>query len=175
MICLVRHVSWIIGTVERQFRQNLFEHTRLFNSASERSSVHTRVEALAGAMRLVGYSWRALREACYSNFADRLVLLDCDLLVRRPTDVMALLYDFLEEEPFAHDFQAVDYDAPRLTSTRTSASTACTGSIPLSARARATPSCRRRYSQNLRSCRSGTNFRIPGPSASWPIPRRPGA
>lgn len=113
VICLVRDLSWIMDSMERQFRQNAFEHTRLFNSAGERSTVYTRVEALAGANRLVGYPWHALREACYSEFADRIVIVEYELLVQRPAEVFALLYQFLGEEPFAHDFAAVDYDAPQ--------------------------------------------------------------
>lgn len=112
VICLVRDVSWIMDSLERQFRQNAFEHTRLFNTPGERSTVYTRVEALAGANRLVGYPWHALREACYSEFADRLIVVEYDLLVQRPKEVFKLIYDFLEEEPFDHDFDAVNYEAP---------------------------------------------------------------
>ena len=112
LICTVRNVAWVMDSLERQFRENAFENTRLFNNAGERSTVYTRVEAMAGANRLVGYPWHALREGCYSEFADRLVLVDYDLLVARPADVMKLLYGFLEEEHFDHDFDAVEYDAP---------------------------------------------------------------
>ncbi|MEM7313852.1 MAG: sulfotransferase [Planctomycetota bacterium] len=113
VICLVRDVAWIMDSMERQFRENAFENTRLFNNPAERSTVYTRVEAMAGANRLVGYPWHALREACYSEFADRLVLVEYDLLTRRPAEVMPLLYEFLGEDSFGHDFDNVQYDAPR--------------------------------------------------------------
>ena len=112
LVCLVRNVAWIMDSLERQFRNNAFENTRLFNTPGERSTVYTRVEALAHANRLVGYPWHALREACYSEFAERLVLIDYDLLVARPAEVLLLLYQFLEEEPFSHNFDEVEYDAP---------------------------------------------------------------
>ncbi|MGF1446568.1 MAG: sulfotransferase [Pikeienuella sp.] len=112
VICCVRNVAWVMDSLERQFRSNAFEHTRLFGTAAERSTVYTRLEALAGANRLVGYGWHALKEACYGEHADRLVIVDYDLLTRRPAEVFALIYQFLEEEPFAHDFNAVEYDAP---------------------------------------------------------------
>lgn len=111
IICTVRNVAWVMDSLERKFRENAFENTRLFNGG-ERSTVYTRVEALAGANRLVGFPWHALREACYSEYADRLVLVDYNLLTTRPAEVMELLYEFLEEEPFEHDFEAVEYDAP---------------------------------------------------------------
>ena len=112
LICLVRDVAWIMDSMERQFRANAFEHTRLFNTSGERATVYTRVEALAGANRLVGFPWHALREACYSEFADRLVIVDYDLLTARAPEVFNLLYEFLGEEPFPHNFEAVEYDAP---------------------------------------------------------------
>ena len=112
VICLVRDVAWIMDSMERQFRQNAFENTRLFNAPGERATVYTRTEALAGANRLVGFPWHALREACYSDYADRVVIVDYDLLTARPVDVFKLLYEFLGEEPFEHDFEDVSYDAP---------------------------------------------------------------
>ncbi|MEM9220934.1 MAG: sulfotransferase [Pseudomonadota bacterium] len=112
VICLVRDISWIMDSMERQFRQNPFEHTRLFNSPNERATVYTRVEALAGANRLVGFPWHALREGCYSEFADRIVIVEYDLLVARPAEVFKLIYEFLGEPLFEHDFEAVEYDAP---------------------------------------------------------------
>lgn len=112
LICTVRDVAWVLDSMERQYRDNAFEHTRLFNSPAERATVYTRLEALAGANRLVGFSWQALREACWSDYADRLVMVDYDILTARPADVIKLLYDFIGEEPFDHDFDNVIYDAP---------------------------------------------------------------
>jgi sulfotransferase len=111
-ICCVRDVSWVMDSLERQFRLNAFENTGLFGNANERATVYTRTEALAGPNRLVGYAYQALREACWGPHADRLVIIDYDILATRPADVIDLLYDFIGEEKFAHDFDAVDYDAP---------------------------------------------------------------
>lgn len=113
VICLVRDVNWIMDSLERQFRGNAFENTRLFNSAAERATVYTRTEALAHANRLAGFPWHALREACYSDYADRVVIVDYYLLTARPAECFKLLYQFLGEDPFAHDFDTVTYDAPR--------------------------------------------------------------
>ncbi len=60
----------------------------------------------------MGFPWHALKEACYSDFAQRLIIVEYDLLVQRPKDVFKLIYDFLEEEQFEHDFDNVNYDAP---------------------------------------------------------------
>lgn len=112
LICCVRNVAWVMDSIERQFQLNAFENTRLFGSPAERSTVFTRCEALANRNGLVGYAWSALQEALYGNHADRLLLVDYDLLANRPSDVMDLVYDFLEEEKFDHNFDNVEYDAP---------------------------------------------------------------
>ena len=112
IICCVRDVAWVMDSLERQYRNNAFEHTRLFNNAAERSTVYTRVEALAHANRLVGFAWHALREACFSEYAERVLVLEYDLLTLRPAEVFGLVYEFLKEKPFRHDFKKVEYDAP---------------------------------------------------------------
>ncbi len=112
IICCVRDVAWVMDSLERQFRNNPFENTKLFNNPGERSTVYTRVEALANANRLVGFPWHALKEACYSEFATRVLLVEYDLLAARPADVFKLIYEFLGETPYAHDFSNVQYDAP---------------------------------------------------------------
>lgn len=110
-ICCVRDVAWVMDSLERQFRSRTFENTGLFNSPGERATVYTRTEALAGPNRLVGFAYQALREACWSEFADRLVIIDYDILVARPAEVIGLLYDFLGAPRFEHDYETVEHDA----------------------------------------------------------------
>lgn len=111
-ICCVRNVAWVMDSLERQFRGRTFENTGLFNNSAERATVYTRTEALAAPNRLVGLAYQSLREACWSEFADRLVIVDYDILVERPKDVLKLIYEFIGEEPFEHNFENVEFDAP---------------------------------------------------------------
>src|SRR5262249_27347784 len=83
-----------------------------FNNPAERATVYTRVEALANANRLVGFAWHAPREVCYSESAERVLILEYDLLAARPGDVFKLVYEHLGEKPFRHDFDKLEYDAP---------------------------------------------------------------
>ena len=116
LICCVRDIAWIMDSMERQFRRNAFENTLLFNNPAERATVYTRLEALANANRLVGFPYHALREACWGENAEQLVIIDYDILVSRPAEVMELIYQFIGEPPFAHDFENVAYDAPEFDS-----------------------------------------------------------
>jgi sulfotransferase len=111
-ICCVRNVAWVMDSLERQYRGKTFENTGLFSNSSERATVYTRTDALASPNRLVGFAYQALREACWGEFANQVVLVDYDMLGSRPADVMKLLYEFIGEDHFDHDFESVTYDAP---------------------------------------------------------------
>lgn len=112
VLCCVRNVAWVIDSLERQYQSNAFENTRLFSTPADRATVYTRTEALAKHTGMVGFAWAALQGAVYGPQADRLLLIDYDFLVRQPGDVIKLIYKFLGEEPFEHDFDNVEYDAP---------------------------------------------------------------
>ncbi|HTH79830.1 MAG TPA: sulfotransferase [Ramlibacter sp.] len=111
VIACARNVAWVMDSIERQFRSNPYENTRLFGSLTGRSSVYQRTEGLAQHDQLVGFAWAALREAFYGEQAKSLLVIDYDLLTQAPAKVMDLLYRFIGEPAFAHDFDNVQYEA----------------------------------------------------------------
>ncbi|MBB6564341.1 sulfotransferase [Acidovorax soli] len=112
LIACVRNVAWVMDSIERRYRSNPFEITRLFNDDTERNTVYSRVDTLAQRNRMVGYPWTALKEAFYGEHAASLLLVDYDLLAQAPDKVLPLVYQFLGEPAFPHDFGKVHYDAP---------------------------------------------------------------
>jgi len=112
LIACVRNVAWVMDSIERRYRANPFEITRLFNDDTERNTVYSRVDTLAQRNRMVGYPWTALKEAFYGEHAASLLLVDYDLLAQAPHKVLPLIYRFLGEPVFEHDFGKVQYDAP---------------------------------------------------------------
>ncbi|MGY2170897.1 MULTISPECIES: sulfotransferase family protein [Pseudomonas] len=112
VIACVRNVAWVMDSIERLYRANPFENTKLFNDDGERNTVYSRVETLAQRNRLVGFAWAALKEAYYGEHADSLLVIDYDLLSQAPDMVMRLVYDFIGEPWFEHDFDNLAYDAP---------------------------------------------------------------
>lgn len=111
VICCVRSVAWVMDSIERLTRAHPFRESKLWSNDSERSNVFTRVDALSQNDRFVGYSWSALKEAVYGEHASSLLLVDYDLLAAAPGKVMDLVYDFLGEPRFEHDFENVAFDA----------------------------------------------------------------
>lgn len=112
VIACVRNVAWIMDSLERRFRANPYELTRLFTDDTERNTVFSRVDTLAQRNRLVGYPWAALKEAFYGEHADALLIVEYDLLAQAPQKVIPLIYRFLGEADYPHDYAHVHYDAP---------------------------------------------------------------
>lgn len=112
VIACVRNVAWIMDSIEKIYRANPFENTKLYNDDIERNTVYSRVETLAQRNRLVGFAWAALKDAYYGQHAKSLLLIEYDLLADAPEKVMRLVYEFLGEPWYEHDFNNVQYDAP---------------------------------------------------------------
>lgn len=112
IIACVRNVAWIMDSIEKIYRANPFENTKLYNDDIERNTVYSRVETLAQRNRLVGFAWAALKDAYYGQHAKSLLLIEYDLLAEAPEKVMRLVYEFLGEPWYEHDFDNVQYDAP---------------------------------------------------------------
>ncbi|WP_444462276.1 sulfotransferase family protein [Rhodobacter capsulatus] len=111
VIACVRNPAWVLDSIEQLLRRNALDTPRLFGTEAERSSVYARADALMGRGRLIGGAHTALKEAFFGPDAGALLLLDYDTLVRHPADAMTLIYRFLGEPPFAHDFENVSYQA----------------------------------------------------------------
>jgi sulfotransferase len=111
VICCVRNVAWIMDSLERLYQKNPYENTKFFNDDIERNTVYSRVDTLGQRNRLVGYAWSALKEAFYGEHAASLLVVDYDLLTQAPERTLPLIYQFLGEEAFEHDFSHVEYDA----------------------------------------------------------------
>lgn len=111
MICCVRDPAWVLDSIELLIRRNAFDVSRIFVSANERATVYTRAEALLDRNRLIGFAWSALKEAYYGGEADSMLLVDYDILASRPKECIGLIYGFLGEEPYGHDFDNVAYEA----------------------------------------------------------------
>jgi sulfotransferase len=110
VICCVRHVPWIMDSIERLIRENAFELSGIFNFESL-NTVYTRVNRLATSDGLVGFALDALREAYWGEHANRLILVGYEALAKKPEATLKQLYTFIGEPWFSHDFDNVEYEA----------------------------------------------------------------
>jgi sulfotransferase len=109
VICTVRHVPWILDSLERLVRRNRFELSKIFNFEPG-GTVYSRIEGLGAGTGLVGFAWNALREAYFGEDADRLLLVSYETLTSNPRAALDAIYQFIGEPPFAHDPDNVVFD-----------------------------------------------------------------
>ncbi|HEX3919425.1 MAG TPA: sulfotransferase [Caulobacteraceae bacterium] len=110
VICCVRHVPWIMDSIERLGRRNAYDLSGIFGFESG-GTVYTRINRLALSDGMVGYALDALREAFYGGWGDRMIVVTYEALTRDPAGTIAMLYDFIGEPAFKHDFDDVEYSA----------------------------------------------------------------
>lgn len=108
VICCVRNPAWVMDSFERIYRNNPFDYSQMYTPHT-RQTVYTRCESLASSAGSFGSAWSALKEAFYGEFSDRLLLIDYDLLAQKPEQCIQLLYQFIDEPNYRHDFNDVDY------------------------------------------------------------------
>ncbi|MBE1162390.1 sulfotransferase family protein [Dyella acidiphila] len=110
VIACVRHVSWIIDSIEQLVRKNAFQPSSIFNYQPG-GTVYSRAEGLANGDGLVGYSYNALKEAFYGEDTANLMLLRYETLVNDPARALAAVYAFIGEPAYQHDYANVSYQA----------------------------------------------------------------
>jgi sulfotransferase len=109
VICCVRHMSWIIDSVERLVQLNAFEPSKMFNFEPG-GTVFGRADGVASGTGFVGFAYNALKEAFFGAEARRLVLVQYDNLTRRPIETLRRLYEALDQPWFEHDIENVVYE-----------------------------------------------------------------
>ena len=109
VICCVRHMSWIVDSVERLVQQNAFEPSKIFNFEPS-GTVYSRAEGMASGSGFVGFAYNALKEAFFGAEARRLIIVQYDSLTRRPIETLRRLYEVLGEPWFEHDIENVVYE-----------------------------------------------------------------
>lgn len=110
VIACVRHMPWVIDSIERLVQKNVFQPSSIFGYMAG-GTVYNRAEAVAKGDGMVGYAFNALKEAYYGEYAaGRLMLLQYETLVADPKKSIDALYDFIGEPAFKHDFENIEFD-----------------------------------------------------------------
>lgn len=107
VICCVRNPAWVMDSFEKIYRKNPFNYSKMFGPGN-RQTVYSRCESMVNG-GIVGAAWTALKEAYYGEFSDKLLLIDYDLLVQHPERTISLLYQFIHETEYSHDFNNVEF------------------------------------------------------------------
>ena len=110
VIACVRHMPWIVDSIERLIRSNTFQPSSIFNYTPG-GTVYSRAEGLANGEGMVGYAYNALKEAFFGLDSANLMLLQYETLTSEPQTALAAIYKFIGEKSFKHDFAHITFDA----------------------------------------------------------------
>lgn len=110
MICCVRDIAWIMDSFERLRLKNPLEPSSIYDY-NVVGNVATRCAYLGNGDGVVGWSVHALREAMAGDENGRIMLVEYSELCQRPQNVLNAIYKFLEETPFIHNLQNVQFNA----------------------------------------------------------------
>jgi sulfotransferase len=99
-----------MDSIERLVRGNAFELSGMFGFEPG-NTVYTRINRVATSEGMVGYALDALKEGFFGEQASSLILVEYEALARAPRQTLQHLYAFLDEPPFEHDFENVEYEA----------------------------------------------------------------
>ena len=109
IICCVRELNWILDSFERIHNKNPLQLSSVFGY-NQTTSIYSRVELMMNSESgIIGAPWSTLNEAWFGEFANKLILVPYDNLVKNPKNTINKLYQCLGEPEFEHDFDNVSY------------------------------------------------------------------
>ena len=106
----VRDIVDILASFEKLYRS--LSHEWQFPQEKSNFAEWQTVEGRAGIFmrndQPVGAAYNRIRDALSRGFADRMHFVEFESLTNMPQQAMENIYEFLEEEPFKHDFNNVE-------------------------------------------------------------------
>ncbi|MDF0600726.1 sulfotransferase [Psychromarinibacter sp. C21-152] len=110
-VVTVRDPARVVSSLEKARRSLTFRQSRLFDPDT---TLTQRVDRLMSPEGIVGNSLNLVQDALAGPLSERMIVIDYDRLLAAPAETMALLYKFLREPAFEHDFEDFSFELPRL-------------------------------------------------------------
>lgn len=115
VICPVRGTAEILTSFIMMMRRNPYQVDGRINFIDEmliKNNVpltdDNRCEFLASPQGILGQSVNGLQKAFQDGFEEALHLVEYQDLINNPVETVNAIYEFLEEEPFEHDFNSLE-------------------------------------------------------------------
>jgi sulfotransferase len=111
IIACVRPLPWVLDSMERLVRKQPVNVSKVFRFDTN-TTIYSRVQALTDPRGMVGFSFQAIKDAFYGQYAaGHLMLLTYETLTKNPEAALRAVYEFIGEPWFEHDFDNVEYGA----------------------------------------------------------------
>jgi sulfotransferase len=110
VLVTVRDLRDVLASFEKLFRitassRQLSQEAAFFHQFQ---TIEGRCEVLCRNDQLVGSSFNRVKDAVQRGWRDQMLFVEYERLTASPKAVMKDVYEFLGEEPFAHDFDNVE-------------------------------------------------------------------
>lgn len=106
VIALVRPMHEIVDSFERLFRAGALMPSIIHGGTANRT-VYDRFDTLVGGDGVIGFAWKALRDAFYGPHSDKLIIIEYADLAQRPQEVMEFLTAQLGLPAWNYDFEDI--------------------------------------------------------------------
>lgn len=109
IICTVRDIVDIIASFEKLYRK----HTHIWQFPQEQhhiykwQTVEDRANLWMNSEQPIGIAYNRIRDVLARGFKDRILFVEFDHLTKYPEQVMPIIYKFIDEPIFKHDFNNV--------------------------------------------------------------------
>jgi sulfotransferase len=106
----VRDIRDVLASFEKIHRAQAAIHQPIFEGQHyfESQTTEGRAQILLQQDKPVGLAYHRVRDALRRGFGDRMYFVEFEKLTSEPDAELGRIYKFLEEEPFAHNFENVE-------------------------------------------------------------------
>jgi sulfotransferase len=108
ILVTVRDLPSILASCEKLFRRELADPNSTARWGSNMETLEGRLTFWTSADQLVGGAYNRIRDCVRRGHRASMHFVDFEALTNNPNQKMREIYDFLEEEPFEHDFHNVE-------------------------------------------------------------------
>jgi len=107
IILCVRDIGWVLDSFEVLRRKNPYVLSNMFTT-EQAATVYSRCNTLLHEKGVVGYAYSAVKEALASEYKDSIMLIDYKDLTQQTEEVIKLLYKFIGQKFYQHNFTNVE-------------------------------------------------------------------
>lgn len=106
----VRDISEILASFEQLWRKSTGQSQWSFEAADyfKAQTVEGRCDIWASQGQPVGLAYNRVKDALSRNLADRMLFVEFDDLTSQPAQTIRRVYEFLNEQPFEHNYVNVE-------------------------------------------------------------------
>lgn len=107
ILTTTRKITNILASMEKLYRKEIKNINSPMDNNIQMQTLEGRLSMWTSQDGLVGNAFNSIRDAVMRGHRSKIHFVDFEKLTTTPKQVLGYIYDFLDEEPFEHDFNNV--------------------------------------------------------------------